>query len=46
MFFKVTASGFCVIQMLQKRDFWRVANKYEKLKQVERLHEKFKVIET
>lgn len=29
--------------MLQKRDFWHVASNYKKLKQVERLHQKFKV---
>lgn len=40
---RVTASGFCVVQVLHKRDFWREASKYAKLKQVERIHQKFKV---
>lgn len=37
---QVVASSYCIIQLLEKRDFWNIANKYINLRQNSLFHER------
>lgn len=43
---RVTAASFSVIQVLQKKDFWRIANEFVKLKHISEIHKLFYVLKT
>lgn len=43
---RVTAATFSILQILKRKDFWKVANEFSKLNQIPGIHKLFNVIQT
>lgn len=41
---RVTAASFSVLQILKRRDFWKIANRFGKLSRISEIHKAFNVI--